>query len=50
MTFSERYRSIRWLKLTVLSGIAAGMVVNALLFLFVYVWPWSVLIGCEQSK
>ena len=37
MTFSERYGSNRWLKLAVLSGIIAGMVVNTLLFLFTHV-------------
>lgn len=29
-------------------GFTMGVVVNVLLFLLVYVWPWSVLIGCEQ--
>ena len=29
-------------------GLAVGAVANVLLFLLVYIWPWSVLIGCEQ--
>ena len=29
-------------------GVTAGVVANVLVFLLVYVWPWSVLIGCEQ--
>ncbi len=29
-------------------GVAVGVVGNVLLFLLVYIWPWSVLIGCEQ--
>ena len=29
-------------------GFTVGVVANVLLFLLVYVWPWSVLIGCEQ--
>ena len=29
-------------------GFAVGVMGNVLLFLLVYIWPWSVLIGCEQ--
>ena len=29
-------------------GVAVGATLNALLFLLTYVWPWSVLIGCDR--
>ena len=29
-------------------GVAVGAALIALLFLLTYVWPWSVLVGCEQ--
>ena len=30
------------------AGAVAGAAVIGLMYLFVYVWPWSVLIGCAQ--
>lgn len=29
-------------------GVAVGATLIALLYLFTYVWPWSVLVGCAQ--